>query len=67
MKGSAGIMIFAEPRADGIHPVSYELLGKGRELAERLGVPLSSVLLGSHAEEQARELIYHGGDRVYCY
>lgn len=67
MKGSAGIMIFAEPRADGIHPVSYELLGKGRELAERLGVPLSSVLLGSHAEEQARELIYHGADRVYCY
>jgi len=51
MKGYKGLMVFAEQRDGRIHPVSYELLGKGREIADKLGVELSSVLLGHQMGE----------------
>ncbi len=66
MKEYAGIMVFAEQREGEIHPVSYELLGKGREIADKLGTELSSVLLG-YQIKNARELIYYGADRVFMY
>ncbi|KYH42241.1 MAG: hypothetical protein AYL31_002730 [Candidatus Bathyarchaeota archaeon B26-1] len=50
-----------------IHPVTFELLGKGRELADRLGVDLSAVLLGYGVEDEAFNLIRHGADRVYLF
>ena len=67
MKEYKGLMVFAEQRGGRIHPVSYELLGKGKEIADRLGVELSSVLLGHQMEEEAKELIYHGADKVFLY
>jgi electron transfer flavoprotein alpha subunit len=66
-QGYSGVMVFAEQRDGEIHPVSYELLGKGRELADRLGVELSSLLLGCRMEKQAQELVYYGADRVFLY
>jgi len=47
--------------------VSYELLGKGRELADDLGTGLSSVLLGYGMEEKTVELIHYGADKVFLY
>lgn len=67
MKDYTGLMVFAEQRGGRIHPVSYELLGKGSEIAGKLGVELSSVLLGNHMEEEAKELIYYGADKVFLY
>jgi len=67
MKDYSGIMVFAEQREGRIHPVSYELLGKGKEIADRLGVDLSSVLLGNQMSEEAKELIYYGADKVFLY
>ena len=67
MNDSTGLMVFAEQRGGKVHPVSYELLGKGRELADKLGVGLSSVLLGNQVEAGARELIYYGADKVFLY
>lgn len=66
MKAYGDVMVFAEQREGKIHPISYELLGKGREIADRLGVELSSVLLGSQMEG-ARELINYGADKVFVY
>ncbi|MBE3578123.1 MAG: electron transfer flavoprotein subunit alpha [Limnochordales bacterium] len=45
--------------------VSWELLGKGRELADDLQVPLSAIVLGHNVEEVARQAIGFGADRVY--
>ena len=59
--------MFAEQREGRIHPVSFELLGKGREIADRLSGRLASVLLGSGVHEIARELIYRGADIVFVY
>ncbi len=45
--------------------VSLELLGKARELADLLEVPLAGVLMGYQIRESAPVLINHGADRVY--
>ncbi len=61
------VMVFAEQHEGEINPISYELLGKGRELADKLEGGLSSVLLGHKMADVAMELVYHGADRVYLY
>ncbi len=61
----SGIMIYAEYRHGKVAPVSFELLGIGRELADRQKVVLSAVLLGSGLGETARDLVSCGADIVY--
>jgi electron transfer flavoprotein alpha subunit len=60
-----GVWVVAEQRAGEIHGVSFELLGKGRELADTRGAPLAAVLLGSNVTGAGRQLIAHGADIVY--
>jgi electron transfer flavoprotein alpha subunit len=60
-----GVWVVAETRHGAFHGVSFELLGKGRELADALDVSLSAVLLGANVERAARELIERGADTVY--
>ena len=67
MNGECGVLVFAEQENGEIHNVVYELLGKGRELADRLGKSLCTVLLGYGLEESARELIYYGADKVFLF
>lgn len=59
------VWIFAEQEARRISDVPLELLSKGRELADRLGVRLACVLAGHRVGELAAQLILHGADRVY--
>ncbi len=40
-------------------------MGKGRELADKLGVPLAAVLLGHRVAKLADTLVAYGADRVY--
>ncbi|MEK6196629.1 MAG: electron transfer flavoprotein subunit alpha [Desulfobacterales bacterium] len=61
----SGIMIFAEYRHGKVVPVSFELLGIGRELADRQKVSLSAVLLGSGLGDAAKDLVSYGADIVY--
>jgi len=62
------IMIFAEQREGKIHPISFELLGKGREIANKLKAELSAIILGHNIEkEELMELIHYGADKVYSY
>ncbi|MBI5557868.1 MAG: electron transfer flavoprotein subunit alpha [Deltaproteobacteria bacterium] len=60
-----GIWVFTEYRHGRVAPVSYELLGAGRKLADRKGVLLSAVLLTDSAGEVPGELISYGADQVY--
>jgi len=62
-----GVLIFAEQRQGKIHPVAYELLGKGKELANDLGEPLYAVILGSDVSNVAEELTSRGADKVFIY
>lgn len=59
-----GVWVFAEQRHGKISSVTYELLGEGRKLADKLDEPLVAVLLGHDMEDSARELIHYGADKV---
>jgi electron transfer flavoprotein alpha subunit len=59
-----GVWVVAEQRNGELNDVSFELLGKGRELADELGTELSAVLLGSGVAGMAQELVHRGADRV---
>ncbi|MCB5252669.1 MAG: electron transfer flavoprotein subunit alpha [Candidatus Cloacimonadaceae bacterium] len=60
----SGIWVFVEQRNNEVAGVSYELLGKGRELADQLSCDLSAVLFGHELGNMAEELIFHGADQV---
>lgn len=64
MSGECGVWVFAEQRGGRIARVAFELLGAGRELAERLGTRLGAVLLGYTVAGKAQELIDSGAEMV---
>ncbi len=59
------VWVFAEQIDGKLSDVSLELLGRGRELAQKLSVKLGAVLAGRSVSEAAKELGYYGADRVY--
>ncbi|MCK9594190.1 MAG: electron transfer flavoprotein subunit alpha [Candidatus Omnitrophica bacterium] len=60
-----GVWVFAEQKKGKVQSVSFELVGKARELAQKLNTSVSAVLLGSNVEMGAQELIAGGADNVY--
>ncbi|MBI5574287.1 MAG: 4Fe-4S binding protein [Elusimicrobia bacterium] len=61
------VWVYAEQRHGEISPVVFELLDKGRELADKLKVKLCAVLMGNKIESRAKDLIEHGAETVYLY
>lgn len=59
-----GVWVFAEQQDGATKAVSYELLSKGRELADTLGTELCAVCLGYNIEG-TEQLAAYGADRVY--
>ena len=59
-----GLWVFVEQGDGKPARVSLELLGKGRTLADKLGVVVTAILIGQNVTEMAEELIFYGADRV---
>ncbi|WP_294406439.1 electron transfer flavoprotein subunit alpha/FixB family protein [uncultured Clostridium sp.] len=59
-----GVWVFAEQREGELQKVSLELLGEGRRQADKLGVKLTALLLGSNVEGLTKTLAEHGADEV---
>ncbi|MCY2929913.1 MAG: electron transfer flavoprotein subunit alpha/FixB family protein [Planctomycetota bacterium] len=59
------VWVFAEQTDGALSEVPLELMGKGRELADTLNVPLGAVLLGDKLDGLAEKLIAFGADKVY--
>ena len=59
-----GVWVYAEQRNGKIKNVAFELLAKGRELADALKTDLSAVCFG-HSPEGVEHLIAQGADKVY--
>ena len=59
-----GLWVFVEQIYGTPAQVSLELLGKGRDLAEKLEVDVTAILIGHNVSEIAEELIFYGADRV---
>jgi electron transfer flavoprotein alpha subunit len=60
MSEHEGILVFSEK-----HDLMLEMLGKGREIADKLQMSLAAVLMGFNVQEKADELIKYGADKVY--
>ena len=58
------VWVFIEQEAGKIANVSLELVCKGRELADRLGVKLEALLLGDNVEHLSDTLFSYGCDKV---
>ncbi len=63
-QGYRGVWVFAEQRAGELKRVGFELLAKGRELADALQCELSAVCFGHQVRDPSR-LIAHGADKIY--
>ncbi|PKM97856.1 MAG: electron transfer flavoprotein subunit alpha [Elusimicrobia bacterium HGW-Elusimicrobia-3] len=59
------VWVFCEQKKGVIQSISFELLGEGRRLADKLGVKLCAVLLGHDMETAAGRLGERGADKVY--
>jgi electron transfer flavoprotein alpha subunit len=59
-----GVWVFAEQRNGQLKSVGYELVSKGRELADALKTELCAVCFG-HNIKNAEQLTAYGADRLY--
>jgi electron transfer flavoprotein alpha subunit len=60
-----GVMVCGEIVEGKLAPITIELLGIGRKLANELGEELSTLLMGSKAGGLGKEAIAYGADKVY--
>jgi electron transfer flavoprotein alpha subunit len=68
LKAYRHVWVFIEYEHGEIHGVSLELLGEGRKLADKLGVELGAVVLGSQRAglaDAAAVCFEHGADVAY--
>jgi electron transfer flavoprotein alpha subunit len=59
------VLVIAEINEGDIAPVTLELLGCGRDLADKLGNPLTALLIGHNLGQLPQKLVAYGADKVY--
>ena len=59
-----GVYVFAQQVDNEINNIAFELIGKGKDLANALGTDVTAVLIGSNVKNLADELGEYGADRV---
>lgn len=60
-----GVAVYVDNQDGQIHPVTYELLGKARELASRINHPVYALFLGDNISKEAEKLLHYGADKVF--
>ena len=65
MDNHKDVLVFGEIAEGKLAPITIELLGIGRKLANELGEELSVVLVGSKSGGLSQEAIAYGADTVY--
>jgi electron transfer flavoprotein alpha subunit len=59
------VLVYVEQFNGKAAPVSWEVLGKGKELAGQLGGKLAAVVIGDGVEAVAKEAVSYGADVVH--
>ena len=62
-----GIAVYLDHVGGKIHPVSFELIGKARELAAKIKQPVICLMAGHNIEENAKQALKYGADEVFLY
>src|SRR5947209_16462625 len=60
-----GIWVYVQHRRGEAAPVSRQLLGVARQLAQQIDVPVGAVVLGSGVQSLCDDAIAYGADTVY--
>ncbi|MCI5971333.1 MAG: electron transfer flavoprotein subunit alpha/FixB family protein [Oscillospiraceae bacterium] len=63
----SGIAVYVDHEDGKIHPVTLELIGKARALADKIGHKVYCVFMGSGIKDAADELLHYGVDKVFVY
>ncbi len=59
-----GVLVIGEQRFGKILNVTYELLGAGRELADKTKSQLSLLILGNKLDEEVNDILHYGAEKV---
>lgn len=62
-----GIAVYVDHVNGNIHPVTFELIGKARELAKKVNQKVYAVFVGFNISDKAKELLHYGVDEVFIY
>lgn len=62
-----GVGVYVDHVEGDIHPVTFELIGKARELAAKVNQEVYCVFVGHDIEDKAEELLHYGVNKVYVY
>ena len=62
-----GVCVYVDHHEGDIHRVTYELIGKARELASVIGHQVYALMIGSGIESAAEKLLHYGVDKVFVY
>ena len=62
-----GICVYVDHYGDKIHRVTYELLGKAKELAKVTNHPVYALVIGNNLGKGIDKLLHYGVDKVFVY
>lgn len=62
-----GITVYVDHHEGEIHPVTYELIGKAREMATKINHPVYCVFVGHNIKDKCDTLLSYGVDEVFVY
>ena len=62
-----GICVYVDHDGENIHRVTYELIGKAKELAKVIDHPVYALAIGKDAAKCAKKILRYGVDKVFVY
>lgn len=62
-----GIAVYVDHHEGDIHPVTFELIGKAKEMAKKINQPVYCIFVGSDLEDKTDALLSYGVDNVFVY
>ena len=62
-----GICVYADVDHGETHKVTFELIGKAKELASVINHPVYALVIGNNLDKNVEELLSYGVDKVFVY
>ena len=62
-----GIAVYIDHLEGDIHPVSFELIGKAKQLASKINQPVICLMAGYKIKEQAKKVLEYAVDEIFVY
>jgi electron transfer flavoprotein alpha subunit len=62
-----GVVVFVEYDGKDIHPVTFELIGEARKLADKLNHPVYALFPGNNIKNAAEKILRFKVDKVFVY